>query len=482
MADCPATQTRFVEPVPPSSSPWNDPEQSPEQRRSWYHRPVTKWVLLSLAIVGITAAMALAPRGRKGAELVYMDLIPAWQMFRSNEPLKSDSPAARAMIRAAQAWPSVAAALRALDTSYPDDVPAHAARLNQAAREADVPYWVDVQTVKGRSILLSYRISSRHAWQSERGPVETVRLRRADSLNVELGLLGQSSPNGPLIFLDRIEDDWSRQLAEEPKPDQAVEVGVAELFVVLAGQMDQGDVHPMISGLRERRQSFDVMQNRMHVVVPKPSGLVWGPALFATVAPLTKFEKGRGPMVFDSDLQAVRQANLALERPAFHATMEALVNLRAESVEAHEARHAIEPASPPLAWFLRRYSDPEFAVQINQETRAYLGELHDSPQGPCLSLLGLVRAAYFPKARRTPHFFAGRIIVRALGAGTVSAPKPDADPAQSPGPLDESFPDAEPIGFLRTSCAAPPTSLRAQVAGLWQAFYGEPMPKLVRAK
>jgi hypothetical protein len=479
MAECPATQLRFAEPSPQPVEEVPPPTRSP---RRWYHGTVTKWaLLLGIAVVGVTTALVgFSRHGRAGAELVFAELIPAWQTYRANEPMKADSPAARAMLRLARPWPGLATALADLDRSYPDEVPAQVARVNQAARDSAVPYWLDVQTVKGRPVLLSYLIQGRHRWQSAEKTVETLQLRRVDRLNVELGLLGQASANGPLIFLHRIEDDWATQLAETSDLGSPIEAGINALFLGMAYQMSRGDLAELGAALRERRRRFELMQNRMHVVVPRPSGLVWSADWFGSVEPLTKFANGHGPLVFDSDLQAVRQADQALHKPEYRTTLASLVSLRAESVEAHEARHAIDPASPPLPWFLRIYTNPEFAEQINKEMRAYLGELHDAPNGPCLSLIGLARAAFLPKARRTPHFFAGRIIVRTLDPPATAMRGAEDHDGHALGPLDEAFPDAEPVAFLRTQCTAAASSVREKVERLWRTFYGEEMPALAR--
>jgi hypothetical protein len=132
---------------------------------------------------------------------------------------------------------------------------------------------------------------------------------------------------------------------------------------------------------------------------------------------------------------------------------------------------------PPV---LRAWPDPDFAVQINQELRAYLGELHDAPRTSCLGLVELARAAYAPKARPTPHFFAGRIIVHALSGHAL----PEAEPAEgadaTPIPAGAASP-VDPIAFMRSECATQPAELRERVAKLWSKLYGEAMPELRRS-
>lgn len=124
-----------------------------------------------------------------------------------------------------------------------------------------------------------------------------------------------------------------------------------------------------------------------------------------------------------------------------------LVELRAENVEAHEARHAIESPTPRLPSFLLSWDNAGFADQINKELRAYLGELHDSPREPCLSLLALVHAGFSPTARPTPTPLPDRFS-RAVWRGTIvqsnvqtamTIKLPTGRPILSPSPFQRSI-------------------------------------------
>ena len=447
-----------------------------------------------LAVVGVSgtvvviavATLLLATRPSRDPVQLYARLIPSWQIFRYQEPRGSDSPAARAMLRAARVWPPLAEELRRLDQSYPDDVPPAVARANLAARAASVPYWLEIQTVKGRPVLLSHRVERIRHWRSGDRQIEVLHLRRQDNLNIEMGLVGQASSNGPLVFRDRIEEAWVDDLARAVLEGQEVEerdAAVNETGRTLIADLAREQVGAVLSELvkktSERLVRFNIMLHRMQVAVPQPSGLLWSERWFEYMEAQTKFAGGHGPLVFDSDLREVRRADQALRKPEYVQAMATLVGLRAETVEAHEARHALDEASPPLPPVLRAWPDPDFAVQINQELRAYLGELHDAARASCLSIVELTRAAYAPKARPTPHFFAGRIIVHALSGHAL----PEAQP--SPGKDASALPAGaaaivDPINFMRSECAAKPADLHARVAELWRKLFGETMPEIRR--
>ena len=420
-------------------------------------------------------------RRHRGAADLYGALIPAWQGHRSTEPLAKDSPAARAMLLAAAPWPRLASALGDLDRAYPETVTARVARINQAARTEGVPYWLDVQTVRARPIVLSYRIDSRHHFQAARTRLEVLRLARVDRLRVEMGLLGQASPNGPLVFLNRIEDEWSRLLSPIGGAASPLDLAIRKTLRELAEHAVGESIVPLVERLAQREAAYVVMEKRMRVTIPKPPGLYWPRDWFVEKAALTRFENGRGPMIFNSDLQAVQDANARLDEPRFHEAMRELVALRAEGVEAHEARHAVEIPEPPLPPFLRGGDNAFFLDQINRELRAYLGELHDTPRSPCLGLSALLAASYGSKSRSTPHAYVGRILVHTLGKD----PK-----ALLPYLIDPGDPDASPppglgnttdeAAFLRDNCAKPRALLRAEVEILWRALYNAPMPVVSR--
>jgi hypothetical protein len=439
------------------------------------------------AVVIVVATILLAVRPSRDPAQLYARLIPSWQIFRYQEPRHSDSPAARAMLRAARPWPPLAEELRQLDLAYPDDLSQSVARTNRAARAASVPYWLEIQTVKGRPVLLSHRVERIRHWRGGDRQIEVLHLRRQDNLNIEMGLVGQASSNGPLVFLDRVEEEWADDLARAD-PDgrgrEAHEAAVHEVGRALiadrAREQVGAVVHELANQLGERLARFNIMQHRMKVVVANPSGLLWSDRWFAYMDAQTKFDGAHVPLVFDSDLREVRRANQALRKPEYAKAMAALVELRAESVEAHEARHALDDPSPPMPPLLRAWPDPDFAVQINQEIRAYLGELHDAPRAACLGLVDLTRAAYGPRARPTPHFFAGRIIVHALAGPAL----PEAHPGQAtdanPMPAGAAAP-VDPVKFMRSECAVKPSDLRERVAKLWRTLFGEAMPEINRS-
>lgn len=419
---------------------------------------------------------------KPGAAYLYGQLIPRWQIFRAEELRRTDSPAARAMLAAAQGWPALAEQLRELDRAYPDDALAAVARVNGAARAAGVPYWLEVQTIRGRPVLLSHKVERIRHWRAGKRQIEVLYLRRQDPLNIEMGLIGQASSNGPLVFLDRIEDEWAEDLAHvlDPKSDAIVNQAGRKLMADQARAQIGEVLIDLARDLGQRRERFAAMQGRMKVVVPQPTGLVWSERWFARIETLTKFERGRGPLVFASDLREVRKANEALQRPAYTTTMAALVDVVAQGVEAHEARHALDAADPPLPAFLRAWGNQDFAAQINHELRAYLGELYDAPQGACFGVVSLARVAFAPKARLTPHFFAGRIIAYGLQGNILPAVEASQGADGLRAVLDSAISGINPVAFMRGECAAAANDRRARVAKLWQQLYGEVMPEVER--
>lgn len=166
-------------------------------------------------------------------------------------------------------------------------------------------------------------------------------------------------------------------------------------------------------------------------------------------------------MVFASDLREVQEADRALDKPDLRQVVAQLVALEAEAVEAHEARHAFEEAPMPTPTQLRELFRGETKIldMAEAELRAFLGEMHDSPAPPCLTLLQLLRQTFGATARPTPHFFAGYALFGVL----ASAPK------------------EPPVDLIRRLCALPEAEARAQAVQAWKKLYGMDFRPAVRS-
>lgn len=440
-----------------------------------------RWLLLAVIALLALAGGALWWRHTHlppdPARELFRVKLPAWQTERARAWSIANGPAALALLHAARPWPAVAETLRAIDGSWPDDekVRAAATSANQALRSAGLSYFLDVQTVKEQPIVLSHELRARVSWRIGARSVEVLRLRRLDTMNVELALFGETDKGLPMVFLDRIESSLARELpivfgqpgAEEGWPhndfDAAAMARLRPILLARAGAA----VAQAASRLHQRDALLEAMRARFHsgrVRLNYPDGFVLGEAWFRDLAPLARLDRPGGPLILDTDLHQVARADEALRVGATAQALEAAIDLMALSTEAHEARHALDDDElggppPPALFASMQHSEFQFVGLADHELRAYLGELHDSPAPACLSLAKMLRAVFGQGARRNPHFYATWTIVHEL----------------------DQAPDKQPKDMLNDLCDLPDGELRGRAAAAWQRLYRTPLVSGQRA-
>jgi hypothetical protein len=169
--------------------------------------------------------------------------------------------------------------------------------------------------------------------------------------------------------------------------------------------------------------------------------------------------------MLDTDLRRVARADEELRDGSTAETLRSAIDHLAAITDVHEVRHAldVEPPPPPAALLdLFPPKDERFPKMANLEMRAYLAELHHGAPPPCVIAAKLVRTVYGAGSRRTPHFFAGFLILRELTAPAT----PDGTEAEKIVP---------PVEQLATLCGIPEATLRTRAAELWQKLYGQPL-------
>jgi hypothetical protein len=221
------------------------------------------------------------------------------------------------------------------------------------------------------------------------------------------------------------------------------------------------------AGLARRDELVESMRARLHggtVRLNVPDGFVLGDDWLEGLDANTDLSRPGGPLLLDVDLDRVKAADRALRDADSTRALAAALDLMALTVEAHEARHALDeidpngPPPPPALFALMGASAHAFIAAADRELRAYLGELHDAPAPACLSLALLLRDVFGRGSRRTPHYYAGQTILGQLN------PDPDGDL------------DGDPLAHLRVLCTLPDAELRRRVAAAWQKLYNAPLP------
>jgi hypothetical protein len=403
--------------------------------------------------------------------------VPAWQAERGRPNATAAGPAARDLLARTRPWPALTSAFEALDRVWPDDSAVHVSvrAVNQALAEAGLPYFLNTYPIGDRPFVLSYALDARAAWHVGNRSVDVLRLRRLDTLNVELGLFGSTEGGLPVVMLDRIEAMLTTELpamygqgaAARSDRNAFDRAALDRTRVALEARVGPG-LATAAAALGERARLVEQMRTRLHggdVHLALPDGFVLGDDWFERIEPEARLDRPGGPLVLDTDLREVAKADKKLRDGAVATSLRAAVDVMALTTEAHEARHAldeIEPVGPPPPALFEVMPDSSTAMigMADKELRAILGELHDAALPACVALAAVARNVHGKWARRNPHFFATLVILRQLD--------PDSD--------------LEPAEQLAMLCAVPDPELRRRLAAAWQTLYGAPMPQAERAR
>lgn len=402
------------------------------------------------------------------AHILFSELIPKWSAERHNGLAAAE--ARTAMMKAAHRWPAVEAALRDVDAVFPDGAATGAAlaRLNAAARDVGLRFHVDPQTLKGRPILLTYTVEGGTRWWLGERSVEVMRVRRLDHLNIELGLSGHAGNDRPVVMLDRLEPEVvdlvlgasDAQLPGRPAPNRTDKTVSGHWRRVMEGAADAGGLRAASELLQARASLFEKMQRRM--LRPSagrlllPGRFVLGDAYFEELYDLADVGRPGGAMLFSGDVLDLERADGKLQGGEVRRALDAMLALETSMVEAHEARHALDPVQRPAPALLAEVMSgltPDFVKSAELELRAFVAQIADAPVPPCLGTARIARDVRGSRARPTPHFYAGWVLLREMSG---------EDPGHENTPA-----------LLDALCALPDAELRGTAAAAYARLYGE---------
>ncbi len=348
-------------------------------------------------------------------------------------------------LEVADRWPEVADALKRIAAASPDPVQVgvHIDALNDALAKNALPYWIDGVEIGGRRALLTYEVVRVSTWESVSGRLVEVRhVRRLDSTNVAMGLVGHAGGGRPLVFLDRLEplvvssllDAWDEETDEPWR---------AAWRASVERHLDGPTLARAATALRHREELFaDITSGRKGL--EPPDGFAWSPE---QLAPYGAHLSGR-------HREALRAADRGVTTPELLAALESLLQLEATLTAAHEVHHVLTPEDAPPAEVVIALvggDDLRFSRMADRELRAYLGQLHDGGGPGCLTVSQLAAQATLPGSRRTAHDYASRVLLEAL----------------EPEGGEEGHRER-----IRRLCQLSEEDLRARAAGAWKALYG----------
>lgn len=428
------------------------------------------YALLALVIAGGVGWKVLhpPPKPERPERTLFRRLLVTWVIAQARQDLTAPE-ALGACVTAAQPWPQVAKAIETLPAAWSDRDALRAATrdLNRAARASGLEFWIDPQFPDGKPILTTYEVLRRSTWVSEPNRVEVLQVRRLDSLNLALGLLGHADGDQPAVLRDRIEMSVLDKLRlDDDDPPNAVDEAAAQLWrdhlTPLVGAAGLAEAERRIN---ERERLARAMEQRLRggkIHVARPERLVFGDSYFENLEPYTSNTRRGGPLILASDLRALRRADEALDESEGLRALLLIIELESEIVEAHEARHDLDPRevqTPALLQHLVGKDDVRFGKMAERELRAFIGQLHDARPPACLSVVSLAQLARGRHSQSTPHFFAAHALLSTLG---------ELDGSRG---LDEE----QVIEVMKALCALPDDQLRKRVEAASEALHGEPL-------
>jgi len=425
-------------------------------------------------VVGGAAALVAVLNRPPPVVTLLRTRLTQWQVERGRPDSVAGGPAARALIGAARDWPAVATALEALDRAWPDEPAArnNVDWVNQALARSDLPYLIELWPAGDQPVILSHRIVGRVPWRVGEQTVAVLRLRRLDTLNVDFAMSGVTAEGLPIVLLDRVEAQLARDVPAAYGADRTERASLGlnafdrAALKHLRAFLDQRlgtEMAAVGAALVERDRLFEEMRGRLHdgrvQFEDTPERFVLGDDWLTKLSPETRSGRAGGPLILQTDLTAVVQADERLRSPGIARLLETVIELGARSVEAHEARHAADAATPPgLPPSALFESMPDSSTRMvgaaSGELRAFLGEVHDGGLPTCVSLATILRCLYGRGASRTPHAFAATVLLQQIDPDT----------------------NLEPAEQLDALCRLPDGELRTRLERIWQALYGGPMP------
>lgn len=452
----------------------DDDEPAPGRRR-WPWLLGLVLVLAGVGVVGFTRLGRASAPNDTSERALFRTQLPDWVVAKSRG-VGSDA-ALAACVEAARPWPRVAAALGALDGAWGDaaQLQAATATLNAALKEAGLAYWVDPQFPGGRPVLTTSEVLARAPWVRGESRAEVLHVRRLDTLNLELGLLGHAGGDQPAVLRDRIEVSVMERLRtvgdRDWRPNDVDEATARLWRQALARLVGADGLQEAERRLDERERLARELEGRLkggRVHVARPERLVFGPDYFESLEPYTSTRRRGGPLLMASDLRALRRADEALDDSEGLAAMKRVIELEAARVEAHEAWHALDPEPQEVPTLLRLLvgQDERFGHMAERELRAIIGELRDGEPPACLGVVVLGQLARGSRASATPHFFAAHALLATL-AGLDGL-----------GGLDEDT----TVEVMETLCALPDAELRAKADAAATTLYGAPLAPAHRAR
>ncbi|HCF57063.1 MAG TPA: hypothetical protein DFS52_03575, partial [Myxococcales bacterium] len=193
------------------------------------------------------------------------------------------------------------------------------------------------------------------------------------------------------MLVDRVEESVIGELdaafASEPQGNAVDRLARSRWRAEAESLAGGAELSKAVHRLQRRDSLLRALMSRLNdgrLRLEPPAGFAWGEAFFTRLEPYADRSRRGGPLILASDLRELRRADVALSEG--RAALDRVLEQELLRIEAHEARHALDPRAlpvPPRLLEIVGDDDLEFATASERELRAFFGELLDGPAPRC---------------------------------------------------------------------------------------------------
>lgn len=360
---------------------------------------------------------ALQSEGPSPEDRFFAQTLPRWWIARSQgEPSPPDGRLFQDLPH-----PALKAPFERIDglMGDPEAVAIETIGLNQTLEELAMPYWVDV-VVRGRfPLLLVFRVVKREEWRIGEEVGEVLRVARLDRTNIATAFSGKTARDLPVVILDSLEASILQDLrapasrSEKARAAHPVErLHRAWVRKYVDDNAGPGAWAAAQAAIHERDLRMLKMERRLkrgNVRVDRPERFRLSALWYENLEAFTE-QGSRRTLIFSGDLEAVREADVALNSGLAAAALQAMLELWADVDAALQAHMTLGPpldsrlVPPSLASYYEG-DNPDFLSAGHRHLRSAVGGLRDGQAPACATLLRVLRAAAGPRVRYTAFHY-----------------------------------------------------------------------------
>lgn len=387
-----------------------------------------KWVGIGSVIFGLVVVLGLAggvgtllwhhfgPKGPSANETFFGTTLPRWWIARAkSKPTKVD-------IYAELPDPALEEPLRRIEASFPDaaGVAAEAIGLNEAIRQAKLPYWIDVSERRGFPVIMSFEVQRRDEWRVGDELAEVLLAARVDHTNVVAAFSGKMGGDSPVVLVDSLERVIIHDLSAKPTKNPVEKLRHRWRTAWAEARSAPGATEAAREALAERERAILKLERgpKRNLRVDRPERFRLPISWTHSLKELTELDEGPGVLRYRDLHRVIEVSEKLMDGPSGQA-LEALLELDEDVGSAHEAFIALDfgSADAPSPPELERYHEggsESIRRGAKAHLRAGLGAIRYGRSPPCAALLRMLRAAAGDHVRYTAWHYGSMAAIHML--------------------------------------------------------------------